>query len=403
MLSYALKEIRRRKLRSVANVAGYAIAVAFLIILVTLSQGYTVVANGTLKGIGTHFAAYIPATKVCESCLAGEVGPYFKDFYTSSFNLSIVESVNSLPGVADAAPALFFRLTNLTICGIEPADLATTTVVVSPDEVVRGRFLDPNDAGAVMVDQVYASVAKVNVGDKLAVFNRSLTVVGIVNPGLHSKPAGTASMYANLGAVQEISRYYGGVYGFAVGDTNLVLVEISAQGDSAYISSVEKTVLDTVELYGAKDGAIVGYQCGYIARDVASINETSAWVISAVLLVSTTLFALKSQFSAIIERTKEFGILKAIGWTNSDITGQVFLESLLQGIAGGIIGTVIGCVVVLLVPLLRIIPTQNLVVSISPTLVLLGLGISIGGGIIAGIVPAWQTAKLQPSEALRRF
>jgi len=44
-------------------------------------------------------------------------------------------------------------------------------------------------------------------------------------------------MYANLETVQEISRYYGDVYGFAVGDINLVLVEISAQGDSAYIST----------------------------------------------------------------------------------------------------------------------------------------------------------------------
>ena len=106
MLSYALKEIRRRRLRSAVNVAGYAIAVAFLIILVTLSQAYTQVADGTLKGIGTHFAAYIPA-KVCESCLFGEVGPYFKDMCTSSFNLPLVESVRSLHGVAHAARLCF--------------------------------------------------------------------------------------------------------------------------------------------------------------------------------------------------------------------------------------------------------------------------------------------------------
>jgi putative ABC transport system permease protein len=145
-----------------------------------------------------------------------------------------------------------------------------------------------------------------------------------------------------------------------VGDINLVLVEISAQGDSAYISSVQKSVLNTVESCGAKNGAEVGYQCGYIARNIASINETSAWVISIVLLVSTTLFALKSQFSAIIECTREFGILKAIGWTNSDITGQVFLESLLQGAAGGIIGAVIGGIVLLIVPRIGIIATQTL-------------------------------------------
>jgi putative ABC transport system permease protein len=355
-----------------------------------------------LRGVGTHFAAYILASKDCP-CQTGDVGPYFKDVYTSSFNASLVELVEILPGVANASPALMFRLSNLTICGIIPADLAATTVTVAPGEVTEGRYLESNDANAVMIDQVYANVAKLNVGDKVAAFGRNLTVIGIVNPGLHSKPGGTANMYTNLETAQEISRYYGDVYEYAVGDINLVLVEISAKGDSAYISSVEKSVVDTIESYGGKAGAIVGYQCGFIARDVVAINETSAWFISIVIFVFTTLFALKSQFSAIIERTREFGILKAIGWTNEDIVGQVFLESLLQGIVGGIIGTIISSVIVFLIPQLRIISMQNFIVNISPTLILIGLCISVSGGIIAGIIPAWQASKLQPSEALRKF
>ena len=60
---YAVKEIKRRKLRSIANVLGYVIAVAFLIIIVTLAQAYNAVAAGALKGIGTHFVVYIPSSK----------------------------------------------------------------------------------------------------------------------------------------------------------------------------------------------------------------------------------------------------------------------------------------------------------------------------------------------------
>ena len=62
---YALREIKRRKLRSLANISGYAIAVSFLIITVALAQGYNVVASGALRGIGTHFVVYIPASTVC--------------------------------------------------------------------------------------------------------------------------------------------------------------------------------------------------------------------------------------------------------------------------------------------------------------------------------------------------
>src|SRR4030067_2447172 len=57
---YAVKEIKRRKLRTVANVLGYVVAVAFLIIIVTLAQAYNTVAACALNGSGTNFAVYLP-------------------------------------------------------------------------------------------------------------------------------------------------------------------------------------------------------------------------------------------------------------------------------------------------------------------------------------------------------
>jgi putative ABC transport system permease protein len=105
----------------------------------------------------------------------------------------------------------------------------------------------------------------------------------------------------------------------------------------------------------------------------------------------------------VVERTREIGILKAIGWTDSDITKQVFLESLLQGLAGGVIGVGFGYLVTFFIPQLGLLPMQNLVLAISPLLVILGLTTSLSGGIITGVFPAWRAAKLQPAEALRRF
>lgn len=399
---YAVKEIKRRKLRSLVNVLGYVIAVAFLIIAVTLAQGYNVVAAGALNRIGTHFVVYIPASKTCP-CQFGEVGPFFKDAYTPTFNLSIVETVKALPGVADAAPCLMFRLDNLTICGVDFDSLATETNVVSSNMLVEGNYSGVYDFGAVLVDSVFADIAKLDVGNNVTAFNRNFTVVGTVNPSLYSRPAGIANIYAPLTVVQEIARFYGDLYNFAVRDINVVLVEISPEGDSAYISAVEQSVLGTIESYAGQAGTIVGYQCGVAARKVVSITEDSAWVISIILLASATLFSVKSQFGSVSERTKEIGVLKAIGWANSDITKQVFLESLLQGLAGGIIGIGLGYLVEFLIPQFGLVSTQNLVLTVSPFLALLGLIVSLSGGILAGLIPAWQASKLQPAEALRRF
>jgi putative ABC transport system permease protein len=399
---YALREIRRRKLRSIASMMGYVLGVAFLIIAVTFSQSYNLVAEGALNRIGTHFVVYIPASRTCP-CQFGEVGPFFKDTYTPTFNSSIVETVEALPGVADAAPCLMFRFDNLTICGVNFDSLATETNAVSSNMLVEGNYSRIYDSGAILVDSVFANLIKLEVDDKITAFDRDFNVVGIVNPGLYSRPAGIANMYAPLPVVQEITKFYGDLYNFAVKDINVVLVEISSEGDSAQINAVEQSVLRTIESYGGEAGAIVGYQCGVAARKVVPITQESALAISVVLLVSVTFFALKSQFASVVERTKEIGILKAIGWTDSDVMKQVFLESLVQSIAGGIIGVGISYLVAFLVPQLGLVSTQNIVLTISPFIVLLALLLSVGGGTLAGIIPAWRAAKLQPAEALRRF
>ena len=381
---YAMKEIRRRKLRSLANISGYVIAVAFLVITVSLAQGYNLVATGALRGIGTHFVAYIPVSTGC-SCQLEEVGPFFREVYTATFNSTLVETIEKLPGVEDAAPYLMFRLSNLTIGGIEVNDLATKTTTVSAEEVVKGRYLELGDSNGVMLDEVFADLMKLDVGDRIAAFKHNFTIVGIVNPSLHSRPAGIAQMYALLIVVQNTARSYADLYNFAVKEANVVLVEISPKGDTAYTNTVKQSVLQTLESYAGRKGALSGYQCDVEARKVVSITEDNAWVTSIILLAAVTLFSLKSQFGSVVERTKDIGILKAICWADSDITKQIFFESLLQGLAGGIVGIGLGFAITFLVPQLGLVSAENLVLTVSPLVVIIGLVTSLSGGIFAGI------------------
>lgn len=62
--AYAIKEVRRRKIRTLANVMGYVFAVAFMISLVSFGQAYSAMETSILRGIGTHFAVFIPARTV---------------------------------------------------------------------------------------------------------------------------------------------------------------------------------------------------------------------------------------------------------------------------------------------------------------------------------------------------
>ena len=399
---YAIKEIRRRKLRTAANTMGYIVAVAFMIIMLSLAHAYTLTTTDALRGIGTHFMVFIPATTQCP-CEFLDVGPIIKEFYTETFNMNVVEEIKDLPGVEDAAPYLMVILGNLTIGGIDVDRLATKTTAVSPEEVVEGRYLEADDDDAVMIDEVFADLMKLDVDDTIDAFDYTFKVVGIVNPGIHSRPAGIAHMYAPIRVVQEMTWSYSAFNHLIGGDANAVLVEILPEGDVEYINTVKKSVLETLEGHVGKKGSIVGYGCGTPARNVISLTEENAWAISLILVASVTLFALKSQLGSVVERTTEIGILKAIGWMDSDIMKQILIESVLQGFTGGLIGCCVGYVLTFLMPLLGLISAENLILTVTPLIIIAGLIAALIGAIVAGILPAWRAAKLQPAEALRRF
>jgi putative ABC transport system permease protein len=381
---------------------GYVAAVAFMIILVSIGQAYSVVATSVLRGVGTHFAVFIPAN--IESPNESAVGPFFKGVYTESFNMSVVEAIGALPGVGDAAPYLMFILGNRTIGGIDIDRLATNTTAVSPGDVVEGRYLQASDSDGVLLDEVFAGSIGLGVGSNMDAFDRTFKVVGIVNPSLGSKPAGMAEMYALIGVVRDIMRSYSGSnYTLGSGDSNIVLVEVAHVGETEEVDRVKKSVLETLETYVGKKGSLVGYGCYVPARDVVSITEENAWVVSLILMVSVTLFTLRSQFGAVVERTKEIGVLKAIGWADSDVMRQILVESVFQGLFGGLVGVSLGYVLAYLVSLVGFVSAEGMILTVSPMVIIAGLTAALLGGIVAGIFPAWRAAKLQPADALRRF
>lgn len=400
--AYAIKEVRRRKIRTLANVMGYVFAVAFMIALVSFGQAYSAMETSILRGIGTHFAVFIPAKTVSWGEFA--VGPFFKGVYTGSFNMNVVEAVRALPGVDDAAPYLMFIRGNLTIGGIDISRLATNTTAVSPENVVEGRYLEATDLDGVLMDELFAGLMKLYVGDNIDAFNRTFRIVGIVNPKVFSQPAGVADMYALIEVVRDIMKSDpDSDYLMGFGDTNVILVEAAHVGEVEEVDAVKQSVLKVLQAYGWKDGSLTGYGCYAPARIVVSITEENAWIVSLIVVVSVTLFSLKSQFGVIVERTKEIGILKSIGWADSDVMKQILVESVLQGLVGGLVGTCLGYILAFLFPLFGIMSAEGLILAVSPLVIIGGLTAALLGGIVAGIFPAWQAAKLQPAEALRRF
>ncbi|MFC8421503.1 ABC transporter permease [Streptomyces sp. NPDC057236] len=113
-------------------------------------------------------------------------------------------------------------------------------------------------------------------------------------------------------------------------------------------------------------------------------------VIGAVGIANTTLVA-------VLERTQEIGLRRALGARGRHITGQFLTESVVLGTLGGLVGTSLGALTVLGVAVVR-----DWTPVLHPAVAAGAPAIGLGTGLLAGLYPAWRASRIQPVEALRR-
>ncbi|WP_370262276.1 FtsX-like permease family protein [Cryobacterium sp. TMT4-10] len=169
------------------------------------------------------------------------------------------------------------------------------------------------------------------------------------------------------------------------------------------------------------------------------MKNLGLWLSLIVLAAAAFLIAILSTISGVTRRTREFGTLKAIGWSNGKIVRQVADESLVQGPLGGAAGIAIGLLGILVINLVaptltagatsvaaagpgagfgaggpggagpgfggaaQAAATSDIVLSapVTASVILLAVGLAVLGGLLAGVIGGWRASRLRPAEALR--
>lgn len=403
---YAWRETVRRKGRTLANVVGYLLAVAIMVVLISVLMFSQGAAGSVLTGVGTHFIAYIPYTTAAdlpEFCCALPPDTQRQNFLANGapsipMATYVVEQIKRLPTVADASPCLSFKFDDpqvgsFTVVGFDPANtLAVGTTCCSPKNIVQGRFLQPDDTGLVLLEESFAVTRLLSVGSQITIADTNFKVAGIINPGI--RPA-KGDVYMTLNEAGQVINEQLKIQLFSV--MNIVLVESAG-------AKVHQQAMEDVSAALGPMNLMSTYWCSWPAAKVMGIDEKGIWLITIIVGLSVVALALKSQYSSVIERRHDIGIMKVIGWTNSNIVSQILAEAVLQAAIGGVLGCLIAVIVLLLIPpevLTGIETTAG--ITIYPAVLGASFGLALLGGIVAGIFPALAAARLRPADSLRRI
>jgi putative ABC transport system permease protein len=241
---------------------------------------------------------------------------------------------------------------------------------------------------------------KVRVDEEIVMKGTRFKVVGILN-SLGNK-SDDSNIYLDIGLYQNLT-------GEKRGSARVAMVKIE-EGLSAdkvaedLKESLQKTRKrrfgeDTADFAVVTSEKIMG-----ITNNVLGIIQSAIIFFASIAILVGGIGITNTMFTSIRERTREIGVMKAIGAKNSTVLTIFLIEAGIIGLAGGTGGIILGIICAKIIELYsQANPLFYFSVSVSPGLILFGLAFSLLVGCLAGFFPARQAAKLKPVEALRRY
>lgn len=362
------RNVWTRKVRSVLT--GLAVAIGIM----------TVVALGVLTHSLNRTAVSILRTGSADFTVAQKG---VSDVLNSSMDdgeiarIRQTQGVGSVIGVLVAAVKLDNSHPFFLELGIEPENLEQFGV-----RVVDGRPYNADATDEVMLGFRAARDQNKTVGDSITIDGNDFTIVGIFSTG---QVFGDSASMLPLTHLQTLERKPGSV--------TLAFVKVAPGADmEAVRQNIER---DSAELATVRSEA----EFGRIDRNLKLISAANVGI-SILALAIGAIGVMNTTAMSVFERTREFGVLRAIGWTRARVIGLVMFEAFALSMAGAVVGSAMGYIAVRLI---KRVPELVGVFQPDYTGDVFGraLGIAVGMALIGALYPAIRAALLSPLEALR--
>ncbi len=368
--SLIAKNVMHRPVRTILTTVGLAVAISAVVILVGISWNFenSFLAIYRTKGIDLVVVRAGSSNQL-----------------SSSLDIQMGEKLRKIEGVVDLAPSLVDtigfeekNLVSVLVDGWIPGSLLFRGI-----RLLEGRELEPGDKKAVMLGRVLALTLDKKAGDTLQIAGEPFKVVGIFESESWFE---NGSLTMPLTTLQTMMGRENQVTGFLIQ---------AKSSDAGSIDALRKRIESTIAGVAATPAR------DHVMGDTQiRLSKAMAWTTAAVALVLGSVGMLNTMLMSIFERTREIGILRAVGWRRRRVLALILGEALVIAVIGTMLGVllaVIGLRVLTMAPTARGFINPNL----PPEVLIIAVTMGVGLSLLGGLYPAARAAGLEPTEALR--
>ncbi|NQV91281.1 ABC transporter permease [Candidatus Woesearchaeota archaeon] len=394
------RNVKQRKLRSWLTMIGIFIGIAAVVALISLSQGLQNAVSQQFVQLGTD--------KLIVQAAGGGFGP--PGTGVSEPLTEDDEKVISKTKGVDLAIGRLIRTVKLEFDGETkfsyavsmPKGTAERALAIEANnyKLKQGRFFEQDDALEVVIGNDFATDffdKPLELRDRVTVQNKVFKVSGILKKS--GNPQQDSTLILPEGSLRNILNIKG--------EFDVIPVKVKSGEDPFLVAAdIEKELRKSRHVEEGKENFIIETPQQLIGtlNNILLVIQGVLVGIAGISLVVGGIGIMNTMYTSVLERTKEIGIMKALGAENKTIQFLFLIESGILGLFGGLIGVTLGVSISKFVEYATFKVYESVLIqaSVSPYLILGALLFAFVIGAGSGVFPAKQAANLKPVEALRQ-
>jgi len=401
----AYKNIRERLSRSILTLLGIAIGIMAIISLMALGEGMNEAVTSELSSLSDTIIVYVGESIDVETLMSGASIGEDEGEYLTERDISDIKRISGIKDVSTQLSGYgIIRYNGLDVAAsISGMNIETMNLGYDLNDLESGTLLVENDQNKCIIGYNIAHEYfdnDISIDQKIRINRKKFVVKGIfIQQGM-----------GGLGSDDDAILITDIDFKKITGESNITSATIRVY-DVNNVEAIADEIENAInENHGEDEFASATTMSSILdsIQNVIGIVQMMLVAIASIALIVASIGIMNTMLTSVMERTREIGIMKAIGADNKDVMLIFIIEGMLVSIVGGVIGLLLG--VFGSQGITSLLSSGGMMgggggMSFSPIIsissIILAIGVSLIVGIFSSLYPAWKAARMSPIEAVR--